>query len=54
MAKCEPFGFLVIHHQAKCIKCLMVGDNIKELLSEWPNEWPSPPDRGGNLNNYRG
>ena len=35
MAKCEPFGFLVSHYQAKCIKCLMVGDNIKELLSGW-------------------
>ena len=35
MAKREPFSFLVTHHQAKCIKRLLVGDNIRRTLSGW-------------------
>ena len=56
MAKREPFSFLVIHHQAKCIKRLLVGDNIRRTLFRMAERWSSPLDRGGNLNNnyYRG
>ena len=54
MAKREPFSFLVIHHQAKCIKRLMVGDNIRTTLVRMAERWPSPLDRGGNLKSYRG
>ena len=54
MAKREPFSFLVIHHQAKRIKCLMVGDNIRTTLVRMAERWQSPLHRGGNLKSYRG
>ena len=54
MGKREPFSFLVTHHQAKCIKRLLVGDNIRITLFRIAERWSSPLDRGGNLNNYRG